>query len=403
MSKRIRVAMAAGVVLAVVSASSCQFVDEEGTEPTDTTGDANAEAPDPVTETVAEGFDQAWGLAFLPETEQLAVTELSGALSVVDTGTGDVVDIDGVPEVDAAGQGGLLDVAVDPGFPEEEWLYLTYSADDGNGETTTYLARGQLDTEQESLTDVEELFSAEPAEPGEDHYGSKLAFGPDGHLFMTIGDRADKDFDDHPSQDTSNTLGTTVRLEPDGSVPEDNPFVDEPDFADEIYSYGHRNAQGMTVHPETGELWQSEHGEQEGDEINIVQAGGNHGWPVTHTGCEYGTDTPVGDHPSERDDIVDPVYYWECGSEGFPPAGMAFYEGEEFPAWDGDLLIGGLASEYLARFTVDGDEVEEEEELLADEGWRIRNVVVGPEDGALYIAIDEEDAPLVRLVDGADD
>ncbi|GAB3700543.1 PQQ-dependent sugar dehydrogenase [Nocardiopsis oceani] len=398
--------MAAGAALAVVSASACQTLDEEGAEPTDTSEEAaNGEAPDPepVTETVAEGFDEAWGLAFLPGTEQLAVTELSGALSVVDTGTGDVVDIDGVPEVDAAGQGGLLDVAVDPDFPEQEWLYLTYSAEAGNGGTTTYLARGQLDTEQESLTDVEELFSAEPAEPGEDHYGSKLAFGPDGHLFMTIGDRADKDFDDHPSQDTSNTLGTTVRLEPDGSVPEDNPFVDDPDFADEIYSYGHRNAQGMTVHPETGELWQSEHGEQEGDEINIVQAGGNHGWPVTHTGCEYGTDTPVGDHPSERDDIVDPVHYWECGSEGFPPAGMAFYEGDEFPAWEGDLLVGSLASEYLARFTVDGDEVEEEEELLADEGWRIRNVVVGPHDGALYIALDEEDAPLVRLVDGADD
>jgi aldose sugar dehydrogenase len=217
---------------------------------------------------------------------------------------------------------------------------------------------------------------------------------------MTIGDRGDKNFEDHPSQDPSNHLGTTVRLEPDGSVPEDNPFVDDDEVADEIYSYGHRNAQGMAVHPDTGELWQSEHGEQDGDEINIVEGGGNYGWPVATTGCEYGTDIPVGVHPDEYPDGVAPVHYWECGTGGFAPGGMAFYVGDEFPEWQGDLLLAGLEPEYLARFTVDGTSLQEAEPLLEGHG-RIRDVAVSPIDGAIYVAIDDDNVPLVRIVDGA--
>ena len=376
--------------------------DEEDDGPADE-GDEEPQAagPEPVVEDVTGDLDDPWGLAFLPDDGQLVVTQVSGVVSLVDTDTGSVRDLDGVPEVDTAGQGGLLDVAVDPDFPDEPWLYLTYSASDDTGATTSHLARARLDAEQDRLEDLEVLFVAEPFLDSAQHYGSRVEFGPDGRLFMTIGDRADKDFgEDHPSQDTSNALGTTVRLEADGSVPDDNPFVDDTDVLDEIYSYGHRNVQGMALQPETDELWQADHGEEDGDEINIVEAGGNHGWPLAHTGCEYGTDVPVGDHPEQRDDVVDPVHYWECNTGGFPPAGMTFYVGDEFPAWEGDLLIGGLASEYLARFTVD-DGVEEAEPLLADQGWRIRDVAVGPHDGAVYVALDGADTPLVRLVDGA--
>lgn len=354
--------------------------------------------PTPAVETVAEGFDQPWGLDFLPGGDQLVVTQTPGVLSLVDTSSGAADDIEGTPEVDTAGQGGLLDVAIHPEFPESEWLYLTYSATNGGGETTTHLARGGLDVDQQQLTDVEELFVAEPFRGDTDHYGSRVEIGPDGHLFVTIGDRGDKNFDDHPSQETSHTLGTTVRLGLDGSVPEDNPFVDDPAVADEIFTYGHRNVQGMAFHPDSGQLWQSEHGEGDGDEINVIEAGTNYGWPETHTGCEYGTDTPVGEDLAERDDITGPVHAWECGTGGFPPAGIAFYAGDQFPAWDGDLFVSGLAGDGLARFTTGDSEVEHVETLLTEEGWRIRDVAPGP-DGALYLAIDDDDTPLVRLVD----
>jgi aldose sugar dehydrogenase len=370
---------------------------EEGEEEEDT----EPPAAEPVVETVVDGLRGPWGLAFLPDQNQVLVTQIVGTLSLVDVGTGAVRDIDGVPDVADAGQGGLLDVAIHPDFPDPAWVYLTYSAGDGSGATTTHLARGILDADRERLTDLEVLFVAEPFRQGNAHYGSRVVFGADGHLYMSIGDRGDKNFGDHPSQDTSNTLGSTIRLAPDGAIPDDNPFVDDPGVADEIYSYGHRNVQGMTVHPQTGDIWQSEHGERDGDSINISRAGGNHGWPVAHTGCLYGTNTPVGDHPADRDDIVDPVHYWECGTGGFPPAGMTFYYGDEFPTWEGDLLVGGLATEYLARFTVDGRSIDEAEPLLADEGWRIRDVEVSPHDGAIYVAVDGSNAPLVRLVNAA--
>jgi aldose sugar dehydrogenase len=403
---RLGSAAAAVAVLAVVM-SGCAAGDDPPADPPPPTGTAEQPRgaadhpePEPVVETVVDSLNRPWGLAFLPDRNELLVTQAVGTLSLVDIGTGDVRDIGGVPTVHTGGQGGLLDVAVDPDFPDQPWIYLTYSAA-ADGATSTHLARGRLDTARERLTDVEVLFVAQPFRSGGAHYGSRVEFGPDGHLFMTIGDRGDKTFGDHPSQDPSSTVGTTVRLERDGTVPDDNPFVDDPGVADEIYSYGHRNAQGMAVHPETGRIWLSEHGENDGDSILIVEPGGNHGWPVAHTGCLYGTNTPVGVHPAERDDIVDPVHYWECGTGGFPPAGMAFYTGDEFPTWQGDLLVGGLASRYLARFTIDGREVTEAPPLLSGEGWRIRDVAVSPHDGAIYVAVDGAGSPLVRLVNAA--
>ena len=354
--------------------------------------------PEPVVETVAEGFERPWGLAFLPGSGELLVTENAGGLLLVDTESGDVSAIEGVPAVDSRGQGGLLDVAVDPDFPEPDWVYLTYSAGDGSGETSTHLARARLDVEAGELAEVEVLFVAEPFDASTQHYGSRVVVSPDGRLLVTVGDRGSKDFDDHPSQDPSTTIGTTVRLDPDGAVPDDNPFVDDAGVADEIYTYGHRNVQGMAVHPDTGQVWLSEHGERDGDALHVLESGGNYGWPVAHTGCHYGTTDPVGEHPADRDDVVDPVFYWECTSGGFPPAGMAFYTGEAFPGWAGDLFVGGLACRYVARVSIDDDgAVREAEALLADEGWRIRDVAVGPHDGAVYLAIDADDAPLVRL------
>ncbi|MDG5758725.1 PQQ-dependent sugar dehydrogenase [Natronococcus sp. A-GB1] len=349
-------------------------------------------------EEVAGGFEHPWSLSVVPDESRLLVTEREGYLSVLDLDDGDVEDVDGTPDVYAEGQGGLLDAAFHPEFPDEPWLYLTYATVDGDGESTTALGRGELDLEAGSLEGFEQLYAVEPFVDSTQHYGSRVVFGDDGAVYATVGDRGSKEFGlDHYSQDTSTAIGSTLRLEPDGSIPDDNPFLDDEDVLDELYSYGHRNAQGMTVHPETGELWQSEHGEEDGDMLRIVEAGANHGWPIAHYGCEYGTDDPVGDGFDERDDVVDPVYYWECNSGGFPPAGMSFYNGDAFEEWEGDLFVGNLAGEYLGRFTVDGTDVEEVDPLLEGQGWRIRDVVTHPETGALYVAVDDADAPVVRL------
>ncbi len=372
-------------------------VDDEPAEDAEADDVAPHDEDDLVVTEVAEGFDQPWGLALLPDEARMLVTELPGRLSLLDLDEGEVTSIDGVPEVDAGGQGGLLDVAVHPDWPEEDWVHLTYAAGDGSGATSTHLARGRLDAQAGALTDVEELFAAEPFLDSTQHYGSRVVHDGQGHVLLTVGDRGDKAFDDHVSQDASNHLGTTIRLSEDGEVPADNPFVDDEAVADEIYSYGHRNVQGMALHPDTGAVWQSEHGEEDGDELNIVEEGANHGWPETHTGCEYGTETPVGVHPSERDDVPDPVYYWECTTGGFPPAGIDFVHGAALPGWEGDLLVGGLASESLARFSVDDDEVTKEGRLLEDRGWRIRDVVTDADRGVVYLAIDDGSAPIVAL------
>ena len=208
---------------------------------------------EPVLEVVAEDLGLIWGIDFLPGTSKLLANENDGSMFLIDTETLEVVEIAGVPEVASSGQGGLLDVAVSPDFDEDNLVYLTYSASNDAGESTTYLARAALDLEEQVLSDVEELYVAEPFLSGTSHYGSRVVIQGD-YLYMTIGDRGDKNFDDHVSQDTTNVLGTTIRLLRDGTIPEDNPFVDDANVLDEIYTYGHRNSQGMTIHPETGEI-----------------------------------------------------------------------------------------------------------------------------------------------------
>ncbi|MGM0653464.1 MAG: PQQ-dependent sugar dehydrogenase, partial [Bacillota bacterium] len=284
-----------------------------------------------------------------------------------------------------------------PDFDEDNLIYLTYSAANEAGNTTTHLARATLNLEEQRLNNLEELYAAEPFLGVTVHYGSRVVV-KDNYIFMTIGDRGNKNFEDHVSQDTTNVLGTTIRLHRDGTIPDDNPFVDDPDVLDEIYTYGHRNAQGMTIHHETGEIWQSEHGERDGDEINIIHGGNNYGWPIATYGCTYATGQDIGVFPEERDDTINPVHYWECGSGGFPPAGMTFYDADGFTSWQGDLFVGGLASQYLAHFRVTDDGLEELDPLLAEESWRIRDVTVGHHDGAIYAAVEGSSVSIVRIV-----
>jgi glucose/arabinose dehydrogenase len=352
---------------------------------------------EPILEIVAEDLGLVWAIDFLPGTSMLLANEKSGSMFLIDTETLKVTEITEAPEVVSSGQGGLLDVAVSPDFADDSLIYLTYSAANQAGATATHLARATLNLEERSLKGTEVLYMAEPFLNSTAHYGSRVVIKGD-YLYMTIGDRGDKNFDNHVSQDTTNALGTTIRLLRDGAIPEDNPFVNDPNVLDEIYTYGHRNSQGMTIHPETGEIWQSEHGERDGDEINVIHGGNNYGWPIATYGCTYATGQDIGVFPDQRDDMVAPVHYWRCGSGGFPPAGMTFYDAEGFTDWQGDLFVGGLAGQYLAHFRITGDGLEELDPLLAEEGWRIRDVTVGYHDGAIYAAVEGRSVSIVRIV-----
>ncbi len=351
---------------------------------------------EPVLEVVAEDLGLIWAIDFLPGTSKLLANENSGAIFLIDTDTLEVSEIGGAPQVVSSGQGGLLDVTVSPDFDEDSFVYLTYSDMNEAGESATHLARAQLASDELELSELDVLYVAEPFLGGTSHYGSRVVIQDD-YLYMTIGDRGDKNFDNHVSQDTANVLGTTIRLHRDGTIPADNPFVDDANVLDEIYTYGHRNSQGMAIHPETGEIWQSEHGERDGDEINIIHGGNNYGWPIATYGCTYATGQDIGVLPEDHDDTINPVHYWECGSGGFPPAGMTFYDAEGFADWQGDLFVGGLASQYLAHFRVTGDGLEELDPLLEDEGWRIRDVTVGYHDGAIYAAVEGQSVSIIRI------
>jgi len=380
--------------------------DDAGTDGSPDGGDDVAYA----VETVATGFENPWGLAFLPDDGRLLVTERPGRLSLVDPADGTVEPVAGAPDVFAADQGGLLDVAVHPDYPDDPRVYLTYAAAAADSPAaaergaTTHAGAGRLSLDgTPALEAFEALFVAEPFREGAKHFGSRATFGPDGALFVTVGDRRDTAFGpDHVSQDRSTELGATLRLTPDGDPHPGNPFVGDADAADAIYSYGHRNPQAMAVRPETGAVWQCEHGEEDGDEINVIERGGDYGWPVASEACRYGTDDPFAPGHGDRDGVIAPVHHWPCGSGGFPPSGAVFYDGDAFPEWRGDLFAGTLAARYLGRFTVDGDgldaTVTEREPLLADRGWRMRAVAVEPDTGNLYVAVDDGDAPVARVV-----
>ena len=332
-------------------------------------------------EPVTGGLEHPWGLAFLPGGRML-VTERPGRLRIVSADGQISEPLGGVPEVFAEGQGGLLDVALDPEFPSNRLVYVSY-AEEGEGGAATAVARGRLgDTE---LTDLEVIFRQQPKVSGSGHFGGRIAFSEDGKVFITLGER----FKFEPAQDLSNHLGTVVRINPDGSVPADNPFVGRSEARPEIWSYGHRNVQGAAIQPGTGILWTLEFGPLGGDELNIPQPGGNYGWPLVSWGKHY-AGLPIPDPPT-RPDLTDAVRHWV---PAISPSGMAFYDGDVFPAWRGNLLIGGLRSEALVRLTIDGQQVTDEERISMD--TRIRNVTQGP-DGTVYLLTDESDGEILRL------
>ena len=341
-----------------------------------------AVAADVRVETVARGLDHPWAMAFLPAGD-LLVSERSGALLRIDPASGGRSAVAGVPPVDARNQGGLLDVQLHPDFADNRWVYLTWSGACGPG-NATHLGRGRL--EDGRLEDFETLFVAEPCVDSTKHFGSRIVFGPDGHLFMTVGERGERD----RAQDLGDHNGSVLRLLPDGSIPEDNPFVERPDARDAIYSYGHRNPQGAVLHPQTQRLWIHEHGPRGGDEINLPEPGANFGWPKTTYGREY-WGPEIG--PDKLEGTVQPIHYWV---PSIAPSGMDFYTGERFAEWQGDLFIGALALTHLAHLELDGTEVVRERQLLQDRGWRIRDVRTGP-DGYLWLLTDADDGRLVRL------
>lgn len=336
-------------------------------------------------ETVAGGLDHPWGLAFLPDGRML-VTERPGQLRIVTKDGKTSEPLKGVPEVFAEGQGGLLDVALDPDFAANGLVYLSYS-EPGEGGAGTAVARGKLG--DNGLDDVQVIFRQQPKVDRGLHFGSRLAFSPDGKLFVTLGER----FKFAPAQDLGTHLGKVVRINPDGSVPQDNPFVGQKGAKPEIWSYGHRNPQGAAIHPETGKLWENEFGPLGGDELNIPAAGANYGWPVVSWGKHYdGTD--ISDPPTHPE-FADAVYHW---NPVISPSGMTFYTAGAIPGWKGNLLIGGLSSEAIVRLTLDGEKVTEEERIPM--GTRIRDVRQGP-DGAVYALTDEGDGKILRLTAGS--
>ncbi|WP_119353112.1 PQQ-dependent sugar dehydrogenase [Azohydromonas sediminis] len=338
--------------------------------------------------TVARGLQNPWGLAFLPDGRML-VTERPGRLRIVERDGTLGAPLAGLPPVVASGQGGLLDVVLDPKFADNRLVYWSYSepATDGNGNSTA-VARGRLDGNR--LADVQVIFRQQPKVASSHHFGSRLVFAPDGRLFVTLGDRFSRKDD---AQTLDNHHGKVVRIEPDGRVPADNPFVGRAGALPEIWSYGHRNIQGAAIHPTTGALWTTEHGPQGGDELNLTEAGKNYGWPVITYGRNYGTGTRIGEG-TERADVVAPLRHWVPTS--IAPSGMAFVTSDRYPEWKGSVLIGALRAQALVRLSLDGHRVTGEERLLTNLNARIRDVRQGP-DGWIYLLTDSPDGQIVRL------
>ena len=337
------------------------------------------------TETVASGLKHPWALAFLPDG-RILVTERPGWLRIV-APSGRVSDpLGGVPKVQAGGQGGLLDVAIDPKFTENRLVYLSYS-EPGQGGAGTAVARGRLG--EAELENVQVIYRQQPKVEGNGHFGSRLVFAEDGTLFVTQGDRQAYR---EQAQDLGSGLGKLVRINPDGSIPDDNPFVGRNGARPEIYSYGHRSMQAAALHPETGRLWTVEHGARGGDELNHPEAGKNYGWPVITYGRDY-SGAKIGEGTA-REGMEQPVYYWD---PVIAPSGAVWYTGDRYPGWKGSLFVGSMQPGALVRLTVEDGRVTSEERYLAELGDRIRDVQQGP-DGLLYVVTDEDEGRVLRVV-----
>ena len=338
---------------------------------------------------VAQGLEHAWGLQFLPDGRPI-VTERPGRVRIIGVDGKVSAPLAGAPPVAATGQGGLLDLALVPDFVRSRLLYLSFSEPRDGRTNGTAVARARLAGPPggERLEGLEVIFRQEPAHRGGLHFGSRLAFAPDGMLFVTLGERFEMRF----AQDLGRHWGKVVRITPDGEAPVDNPFVDREGARPGIWSYGHRNPQSAAIHPATGRLWVIEHGPRGGDEVNVVKRGANYGWPVIGYGIDYsGARLHESTH---QEGMEQPVYYWV---PSIAPSGMAFYTGALLPAWRGNLLVGALAGQALHRLVLDDERVVAEEVLLKDRGWRIRDVKQGP-DGAVWLLTDATDGALVRIV-----
>lgn len=335
----------------------------------------------PITDSLA----YPWGMAFLPDGG-LLVTERGGSLRLVQM-NGDVSEgISGIPVVSASGQGGLLDVALDPAFTENRYIYLSFS-EPGAGGAGTSVARGHLNLDAMQVTDVEVIFRQTPKTSTSRHFGSRLVFARDGTLFITTGDRGERD----RVQDFSINRGQIIRINSDGSIPPDNPFVGREGYRPEVWSLGHRNPQGAALHPKTGDLWTVEHGARGGDEINIPRAGRNYGWPVISYGTHYsGESIGIG---TSAPGYEQPVYYWV---PSIAPSGMTFYSGDVFPAWKDSVFVGALRGRHVSRLSLDGEKVVREERLLQGLGERIRAIEEGP-DGFVYLLTDDDPGQLIRV------
>lgn len=329
-------------------------------------------------EPVVQGLDEPWGMAFLPDG-RLLVTERIGRLLRIE---GDqATEISGIPDVAALGQGGLLDVSLHPRFETNGWVYLTWSQAEADGvNSATTLSRARLDGNH--LVDLETLFVQNRFSTPGRHYGSRLAWLPDGTLLMSVGDRG---AEPPRAQDLGDHAGKLLRLSDDGKPAPGNPFIDREGAQPEIYSFGHRNIQGLMVHPETGAIWATEHGPRGGDELNRIEAGQNYGWPQVSRGRDYRTEKPYFDYTvRSKPGMIDPIIDW---TPGLHPSGLVVLTGDRFPAWQGNFLAGGLATEQIRRIVFDDGEVVHEERLIQGKAGRIRDLAIGP-DGAIWFVTD---------------
>jgi glucose/arabinose dehydrogenase len=333
---------------------------------------------------VVEGLEQPWSLAFLPDG-RLLVTEKAGHLRVVAQGKLLPGAIEGLPPVTVHGQGGLHDVVLHPQFQKNQLVYLAYAARGADG-VGTELVRGRLAGDR--LENLEILFRQTPKGSRGQHFGGRIVFDREGYLYLTLGDRGEMPRAQRPDDHA----GSVIRLHDDGRVPKDNPFVGREGWKPEKFTLGNRNMQGAALHPQTGRLWTHEHGPQGGDEINVIRAGLNYGWPVITYGVNYGFGTKIGEG-TRKEGMEQPLYYWV---PSIAPSGMAFYTGERFPRWKGNLFVGALRDQMLVRLELDGEKVVKEERLLKGVLGRIRDVRMGP-DGYLYLLTDASHGVLARL------
>lgn len=336
-------------------------------------------------EKIVDGLQHPWGMAFLPD-EQILLTERSGNLRLIKNGILDPTPVSGLPKIIARGQGGLLDITLHPDYENNQLIYFSYVAGNRKG-MGTKVARAQFDGHR--LNNLQVIFTLVPQTTTTRHFGGRLLFDNDGYLYITLGDRGNRP----RAQNLNDHAGSVIRLHDDGTIPADNPFIDDESHQAEIYSFGHRNPQGMALNPKTNAVWIHEHGPQGGDEINIIQKGQNYGWPVITYGVNYGIGTAIGEGTHKKG-MLQPLYYW---LPSIAPSGMTFYAGEKFPDWNGDLLVGSLKFQLLVHLQLEQGKVIRESRFLTGKLGRIRDVRTGP-DGFIYLLTDASNGSLYRLL-----